>query len=189
SLSLSEKLPGGHQLQFSYSRRITRPNIWRMNPFINKHDARLWGQGNPDLNPEYTNSFELSFMVFAKAFTVTPLLFYRRSTGIISNYSYVVDSTVSLTTYRNAAGSKSYGTDIIINSSALKWANINGTFSFYNTKFDQEAITDYTAEEGFSWKANVRSTFTFSKLFNVELFYQYTGKKINAQGINDPQSN
>ena len=190
SVSLSEKLgSSGHMLQLSYSRRITRPSIWRLNPFVNKHDARFWSQGNPNLNPEYTNSYELSVMLFSKYVTFTPLVFYRRSTGIISAYSYLVNNDVALTTYRNAVGSNAYGTDIIINSSALSWVNLNGTFSFYNTKFDQEAVTDYNAEAGFSWKANVRSTFTFGKLFNIELFYQYTGKKINAQGINEPQSN
>lgn len=189
SVNLSQKIGKADQLTLSYSRRITRPNIWRMNPFVSRHDARFWQVGNPDLNPEYTNSYELSFMLSTPVVTVTPLVFYRQSTGIISAYSRLIDSSIAVTTFRNAAGSKAYGTDLLINSAAISWMNINASLSFYNTKFDSDALTDYSAEEGFSWKANIRSTITFGGLFNIELFYRYTGKKVNAQGINEPTSN
>ncbi len=188
TVNISQKIGAADQLQFSFSRRITRPNIWRMNPFVRRNDARFYVMGNPDLNPEYTNSYELSYMFFTKAVTVTPLLFYRRTNGIISNYSYLIDSVISLTTFRNAAGSNAYGMDLLINSSSLGWMNLNATLSLYDTKFDQEAITDYSAEEGFSWKANIRASFVIGKLFNIEAFYSYTGKQVNSQGIRRPNS-
>ncbi len=188
TLNISQKIGATDQVQFSFSRRITRPNIWRMNPFVHRNDAKFYVVGNPDLNPEYTNAYELSYMFITKPVTITPLLFYRRSTDIISNYSYLIDSGISLTTFKNLAGSKAYGMDLIINSSSLGWMNLNATLSFYDTKFDQDAITDYSAEEGFSWKANIRASFTVGDLFNLEAFYSYSGKRINAQGINQPNS-
>lgn len=190
SVSLSQKIGAGNQLQLSYSRRITRPNIWRMNPFYRKWSPNFAMVGNPELKPEYTDSYELSFMFFNNIATVTPLLFYRENHGVISSYNYLQDSNITVTTFRNAEGSKSYGMDLLINSRALPWLNLNGTFSFYNTKFDADPLlTDYAAEDGFSWKANVRSTFTFTGLFNLELYYSYTGKKINAQGTEEPTQN
>ncbi|HWA07408.1 MAG TPA: TonB-dependent receptor, partial [Ignavibacteria bacterium] len=66
SASLSQKIGSGHQLQLSYSRRITRPNIWRMNPFYRKWSPRFAMVGNPELKPEYSDSYELSFMFFNK---------------------------------------------------------------------------------------------------------------------------
>lgn len=190
SVSLSQKIGAMHQLQLSYSRRITRPNIWRLNPFVNKYNPRFLYVGNPGLKPEYTDSYELSFMFFTNAVTITPLAFYRQGHGVISNYAYLIDSSnVSVTTYRNAAGSKAYGMDLLISSRALSWLNLNGTLSLYNTKFDKDLITDNAQEEGFSWKANIRSTFTLTGLFNVELYYTYTGKKVNAQGTSVPTSN
>lgn len=190
SASLSQKIGSGHQLQLSYSRRITRPNIWRMNPFYRKWSPNFAMVGNPDLKPEYSDSYELSFMFFNKIATVTPLLFYRQNHGVISSYNYLQDSTVTVTTYKNATGSKSYGLDLLLNSRALSWMSLNGTFSFYNTKFDSDPLlTDYGSEDGFSWKANIRSTFTVGTLFNLELFYSYTGKKVNAQGTEIPSQN
>lgn len=190
SVSLSQKIGKGHQLQLSYSRRITRPNIWRMNPFYRKWSPNFAMVGNPDLKPEYSDSYELSFMFFNSIATVTPLLFYRQNHDVISSYSYLQDSNVTVTTYKNALGSKSYGMDLLLNSRALPWLNLNGTFSFYNTKFDSDPLlTDYAAEDGFAWKGNVRATLSFTGLFNLELYYSYTGKKINVQGTEEPMQN
>jgi outer membrane receptor protein involved in Fe transport len=188
SLSLTQDIGQMNHIQFSYSRRITRPMIYRLNPFVIKSDQRYIRFGNPGLNPEFTDSYELSVMYYSKIITVTPMAFFRQSKDIISGYSYIIDSNVTVTTYRNAAGSKAYGLDLILNSQSLGWLNLNATLSFYNTKFDKEAITDYIAEEGFSWKANVRSYISLGKGFNIELFYYYMGKKINAQGTNAPSS-
>ena len=189
SASLSQKIGKTHQLQLAYSRRVTRPNIWRLNPFFRKWSPRFAVVGNPALKPEYSDSYELSFMFFSKIATFTPLLFYRQNHDVISNYSFLADSNVTVTTYRNAAGSKAYGTDLLINSSPLKWLSLNGTLSLYNTEFDSDPLmTDYASEDGFSWRANLRSTLSFKELFNVELYYTYTGKKINAQGIEIPSS-
>ncbi|MFI5211357.1 MAG: TonB-dependent receptor domain-containing protein [Ignavibacteria bacterium] len=188
TVNISQKVMGVHQVQLSYSRRITRPNIWRLNPFVNKINARYMYVGNPALKPEYTDSYELSFMVYTNLITVTPMLFYRKNNDVISNFSFLVDTNVTVTTYVNASGSKAYGMDFLVSSRALGWLSINGTLSMYNTKFDEGLITDYAQEEGFSWKANIRSTLTFPELFSLEFYYTYTGKKINAQGINIPTS-
>jgi outer membrane receptor protein involved in Fe transport len=190
SVSLSQKIGSANQLQLSYSRRITRPNIWRMNPFVRKWSTRNISVGNPELKPEYTDSYELSFMFFTQAVSITPLLFYRQNHDVITSYSYLVDSNVTLQTFKNAAGSKAYGMDLLLSSRALSWLNLNGTLSLYNTKFDSDPLlTDYAGEEGFSWKANIRSTFTFKGLFDLELYYSYTGKKVNIQGTEIPTSN
>ncbi|MBN8583473.1 MAG: TonB-dependent receptor [Ignavibacteria bacterium] len=190
SASISQKIGSANQLQLSYSRRITRPNMWRMNPFYRKWSPRFAMVGNPELKPEYSDSYELSFMFFSPVATITPLVFYRQNHDVISSYNYLQDSIITVTTFRNATGSKSYGLDLLINSRALSWFNLNGTFSFYDTKFDSDpGLTDYASEDGFTWKANIRSTFTFTNLFNLELYYSYTGKKINAQGTEVPTQN
>jgi outer membrane receptor protein involved in Fe transport len=178
-----------NEFQLSYSRRITRPNIWRLNPFVNRYNSRFINYGNPELQPEFTNSFELSYNYFSTAISATTSLFYRRSNDVITVYSYLTDSITTATTYRNGAGSTAYGSDVILRSNAFKWMNLNSTFSFYQTKFDSDALTDYKSEEGFAWRANIRSTFTIGELFNLEAYYNYNGKRFNATGFNEPVQN
>jgi outer membrane receptor protein involved in Fe transport len=186
SLSISQKLGMSHELQLSYSRRITRPMIYRLNPFVNRYDLKFINVGNPELKPEYSDSYELSYMFISNPINITPIVFYRRSTNVITNYSYIIDTNVTVTTYRNSSSGYSYGMDFIISSRALQWWNINSTFSFYETKYNTDVTSDYSGEEGFSWKANIRSFFTIGDLFNIEVYYEYTGKRIKATGFNTP---
>ncbi len=188
SVSMSQKIGTANQLSLSYSRRITRPNIWRMNPFVNKVNPKYYFGGNPYIKPEYTDSYELSFMLITPVVTVTPMLFYRHSKDLISNYSYLIDSNITFATFRNSSASNAYGLDLFVSSRALGWVNLTGNLSLYNTKFDEDNALDVAQEEGFSWKANLRSSFSFGAV-NVELYYTYTGEKLNFQGKNIPTSN
>ena len=187
-ISLSQQVGEANQIQASYSRRITRPNIYRLNPFIIRSDPKFIYVGNPYLNPEFTDSYELSYMLFMKGFSITPTGFFRRTHDVISSYGYLTDSGVTVTTYKNAMGSDAYGIDLIGNTRTPEWLNLNGTLSFYETVFDKDLVTDYAAEQGFSWRANIRAYITISKIFKIEMFYRYNGKKVNAQGITMPSS-
>ena len=189
TVNLSQKIGNTNEIQLSYSRRITRPNIWRMNPFVNRNNNRYISYGNPELMPEFTNSFELSHNFYSNIITVTTSLFYRQSFDIMTSYSYVLDSVTTVTTYKNGAGSKSYGADFIVRSSALKFLTLNGTLSLYQSKFDASALSDYKSEEGFTWRANIRSSIKVFELFNIDLFYNYNGKKFTATGYNEPMQN
>jgi len=61
NFSLNQKLSANNELGFSYSRRIERPDYKSLNPFVYFVDLYTFSQGNPFLNPEYTNSFQLSY--------------------------------------------------------------------------------------------------------------------------------
>jgi outer membrane receptor protein involved in Fe transport len=62
SVFLSYKLDEKKSIQTSYSRRIARPRFWYLNPFSSFSDPRNIRMGNTDLNPEYTNSFEIGWL-------------------------------------------------------------------------------------------------------------------------------
>ncbi|HEX8655894.1 MAG TPA: outer membrane beta-barrel protein [Hymenobacter sp.] len=58
---LTQKLPGKHTLQYTYSRRIDRPSYQQLNPFVSFVSLYTYIQGNPYLNPQFTNSLQLSY--------------------------------------------------------------------------------------------------------------------------------
>ncbi len=149
----------------------------------------MWRVGNSDLNPEYTDSYELSYSFFHQIISVTPMLFFSQSHDVISNYSYLNDDNILISTFVNAAGSKAYGMDLVLGSRAFPWLSLNGTLSLYNTKFDKDPVTENAQEEGFSWRGNLRANLNFTDLFSLELYYNYNGKVVNAQGESQPSQN
>jgi outer membrane receptor protein involved in Fe transport len=188
TLSIGHKIGTGHEIQFSYSRRITRPAFYKLNPFVNKSANKFISYGNPELTPEYTNSFELNYLFISNIVNITPNLFYRKSIDIISNYNFLKDTNITVSTYKNSSSGYTYGLDFIISSHAFKWWNLNSTFSFYKAKYETDITNDYSGEEGFYWKGNITSSFTFENLFNIEVNFDYTGKKIMANGYIVPLS-
>ncbi len=62
SVAVNQKLSGNNNLGLSISRRIQRPDYQSLNPFVYIIDEYTYQKGNPFLNPEYTNSFDLTYM-------------------------------------------------------------------------------------------------------------------------------
>src|SRR5690606_30168580 len=56
SIHLVQSLPSEQEIQLSYSRRVERPNNWRLNPYVDRSDSLNLNYGNPELNPEYINA-------------------------------------------------------------------------------------------------------------------------------------
>ena len=66
-------------IQLSYSRRIRRPRFWTLNPFYTYQDRRNFFSGNPNLNPELTDAYELGNIKYWNKFSLSTALFYRRT--------------------------------------------------------------------------------------------------------------
>ncbi len=186
SASISQKLSLSQELQLTYSRRINRPDSRNLNPFPDVSDPLNIRIGNPDLKPEYTNSFELSYINYFKFATVTPSVFYRKTDDEISRYRIVTDSNISITTFENLNSSKSYGLDFIVNSQILKWWNVNGNLSFYRSEVNASNISANLVNETDSWSARVSSAMNIPDLFDLQLTYFYSGKRISANGSVEP---
>jgi len=186
TISISQQIGISNEFQVSYSKRITRPNVYRLNPFAVKYSDKYITFGNPQLDPEFTDSYELNHNLFTSIFSVTTSIFFRRGYDLITNYTYLTDSNIAVTTYKNLGGSKSYGLDLILNSSYLKWLTTNANFSIYRTTFDGSIPGDIIQQEGTSWKINFRTYITIANLFKLDIYYTYVGKKLNATGYNDP---
>src|SRR5688572_13460193 len=66
SVNLSKKLTSGAMLKAAYNRRIQRPSIQFLNPNLQNSNQLNASVGNPQLDPEYTNNYELSYNTFIK---------------------------------------------------------------------------------------------------------------------------
>lgn len=75
-------------LQLNYSKRINRPSLYALYPFNELTDLNAQYIGNPDLNPSYSDVFELAFLKTWKKFTLNPSIYYQREKGYIQDFTY-----------------------------------------------------------------------------------------------------
>ncbi|MEM8894403.1 MAG: TonB-dependent receptor, partial [Bacteroidota bacterium] len=133
SAFLTYDLKNQSSLQLSYSRRLRRPRFWDLNPFFTFSDARNIRTGNPDLDPEYTDSYEFGYLKTFENSSLYAGIYYRHSTGVIQRISEVDEDGITYTFPVNLSTRDSYGLEVNGSLEASDWWTINGNFNFFSS--------------------------------------------------------
>ena len=131
SAFITYNLDNMRTLQASYSRRLSRPRFWFLNPFSSYSDPRSIRTGNTDLNPEYTDSYELGLLNNLKKSSFYLGGYYRYSTGVIDRIQTSVDGINTVSTPRNIGIENAYGIEANFTTDPTDWLNLNGNANFY----------------------------------------------------------
>src|SRR5690554_573172 len=117
SLNLSRKLKSGNMIKLAYNRRIQRPSLQFLNPNIEDANPLQITQGNPYLDPEFTDNYELGYNTYYKVASLNLSAFYRNSTGSIQSVRTVDEDRngAIFTTYENIGSEKAYGLSLFTN--------------------------------------------------------------------------
>ena len=176
-----------HSLQFSYSRRVQRPRMHQLNPFVDYSDKENLTCGNPALKPEFSNSFELGYMYSHKQTSVTLTAFYRRRTDMITRYT-VLDTMLvngeyvpyTMTSYTNYNKSQNFGLELFIGQRVKKFWRFNITGSFYRNIIDSDNLLDENLSRDWAWNAGLNQTFTVGKDFDIQLNFRYRSASLTS---------
>ena len=161
SLSFTLGAPQFFQMQASYSKRVRRPRSRQLNPFISRQDERNYRSGNPFLNPEYTDSYEINFSRFSRGLSLSFGTYYRNTTDQITRHKEVNQNGTSLASYRNIGSKKTKGFEYnIVGSLGKKIRIIFGG----NTYWDDINTDIYGDVYDKTSKTN---TFRISPTYNV----------------------
>ena len=169
SLSFTLGAPQLLQLQASYSRRVRRPKGRQLNPFISRQDERNYRSGNPFLDPEYTDSYEINFSRFSRGLSLSFGTYYRNTTDEITRHKEVNQDGTSLATYENIGSKQTKGFEYnIVGSLGKKMRLIFGG----NTYWD-DVNTDLYGDvyDKTSRTNNFRVTSTYNVLPQTELSF------------------
>lgn len=191
SLFLSYQLPHEQELQFNFTRRLARPWGGQMNSFKNISDSTSISFGYPELTPSYSSSMELNYLKTWEEHTVSVSAYFRPSTDVIQNISYM-DKGVRYSTQRNLAKEQSSGIELIGKNKVFKIVSLTTTINGYYYKLEGGEFD--ILDQGAYHKVNVRSTDDFSWnasemmqiMLPASISFQATGRynaaRVFAQG-------
>ncbi len=181
SAHISYSLPRNNKLQTSFSRRINRPNPHSLNPFIDKSDPLTWHAGNPDLKPEYINSYEIAYLKDWKNISLTTDIFYKWTDNVVSRYRKT-DTTGTITVFPlNMSKAESYGAEIMANAQPIKPLRIMASFSYYKTSvFGSDGENDLT-NSIFSYNAKLNISLMLPKETSFQVNGMFNGPSVMAQ--------
>lgn len=188
SVFLSQKVNSTTDLQLNYSRRINRPNFFQLFPFTDYSDSLNLNRGNPNLRPEFTNSFELSYSkTLPKNNSLLISAYYKRTTDLITRYQSreknpITDSLVFVNTYINANSSFVGGLEFIVKNKITKWWDLTTNLNVYTSKINIDDETIATAGQIYSWFAKINNSFKLPYNFSMQLTGDYTSRTVLAPG-------
>jgi outer membrane receptor protein involved in Fe transport len=186
TLNFVYSLAEGQQLRGSYSRRVQRPNPPDLNPYTIYIDPQNLRRGNPFLEPEITDSFELGWNRRKAGQFYSLTGFYRRSRGGVTDFVSDVGGGVFLTTRANLATAQRAGVEALVNGKLSKTLsyNVSGTFLWneidprtFGISSSSSGVTG-TLRANLDWQATPKDFFQLSG--------NYSGKQLLPQGYRLP---
>lgn len=179
----SYRLNENNELMASYSRRINRPSGRDLDPnpnYYNRYTIRI---GNPDLEPEYTNSYELGAMRrFGEGRSFVSLdAFHRVTNNKIESYQTLEDEIFYL---RSDNFDKDYATGVELtgNVNFTEWLLVNASVSMYKYRITGELGGSDIDRESTNWNGRMNTTLKFAGNSRMQVNGFFRGPSVSPQG-------
>lgn len=187
SLNLTHQISSSQDIQFSYARKINRPNFFQILPFIDYTDSLNINRGNPNLIPEFTNSLELNYQLSMKG--NNNLLFsayFKQTDNLITRYQVKETSTVSnkdvlINTYINANSSRAYGLELTSRNPITKWLETTTNLNVFNSSINSSNLQVDLNNSLWSFFGKINMNIKMPSSFTLQLSGDYRSKSILPQ--------
>jgi len=178
-------------ITLGYNRRINRPRGWFINPFPTRSSRTRVFQGNPNLDPAFSSTFDLGYLKRWDKLTLTTSVYYQHETD---SFERVQENTGSVTTDGiniirtipvNLSTNKRTGAELGVLYNPEKWLRLNSSINFFqfNTEGEFNGV-DYSAKNT-SWFARFSSKVTLPAKIDWQTNAFYRGARSDAQSDTD----
>ena len=179
---------------FNFSRRVDRPSVGQLSPIREWTTPLLESRGNPNLKPQFTNSFEVNYTRILKIGSITAGVFYRQINDEIIRILYKNPENINqdIISFDNFKDNNAYGVEISGNLKAAKWWSINASSDAYFKKVKgtvenaNTGLQEYGEADVTVLNVRMNNNFTATKKLRFNLFGMYRGKDLGLQFIRKP---
>ncbi len=190
TVNLGYEINEDQSLMLGYNRRISRPRSRFINPFPSRSSATNIFQGNPDINPSYSNKVDLGYLTKLGKLTLNSSVYYEHATDV---FTFIAEDTGQTTTVGgtevaiirrnpiNLATNDRTGFEFTLSyRPSSKW-NVNGNFNLFNSKTKGFYNNiDYGAKN-LSWFARLNNKYTLPANIDWQTRLFYAGPREDAQ--------
>ena len=193
TVNLSYEFNEEENITLGFSRRIRRPRSWSLNPFPSRSSVTFFRQGNPDLDPSYSSTFDFGYLKRWEKFTLNGSAYYQKATQVITRITEATGEVVRVSedpiieipslraTSINLAENNRLGTEFTLTFTPSRKFRLSGNFNIFNS----ETIGTYNNQvfdaEIVSWFARINSNVTLPKGWTAQLRGFYRGPNATAQ--------
>lgn len=168
----SYKISDRISVQAGYSRRIFRPRLWDLNPFFNIRNNYSIRTGNPDLQPEFTDSYEIASIFIAGQTSFNFVVYHRFTTDVVERIS-TFENNVNTYKPQNIGTNRATGIEFNTKYSATEWLTFTGDINYNYFRRAGEfnsASFDFNSDQ---WSGKITSKFKLPADFEMEITTRY----------------
>ena len=133
SVFVQQNVSENYGINYSYSRRIQRPNYGNLNPFISYRDPYTYWQGNPELRPQFTHAFGIT-QTYKNTYSLA--LNYQLLKDVMSEIPILIEETATtIYTIGNVDDSQNLSLTAIAPLKITDFWDTNNTFVLSYNEF------------------------------------------------------
>ncbi|GAA4295427.1 TonB-dependent receptor domain-containing protein [Nibribacter koreensis] len=183
SLAVSRKLTESQTVKFNYTKRIQRPQLGYLNPFENRTDTFNIQVGNPNLQAEITNAYELGYSTFFKnGISVNASLYLRKTDNSIQAFVIPTAGGVNYTRFGNIGKNSSYGMSLFGNAKFLKKGNVSGNVNVFYVDLESTSAELNASNASMMYNLNLNTSYAFENGFSAQMAGEFNSRRVTLQG-------
>lgn len=184
TINIGRKLKKNNMIKMAFNRRIQRPSIRFLNPNIQASNPLNITIGNPSLDPEYTDNYELGYSTFVKGASLNFTGFVRNTNNSIQRVSDLVGDTVR-TSYFNIGEERAYGLGVNANLILNDKISINGGTEVYYLTLSNNVPDPIYSASNTGWVVSGRlfGSYKMTDTWSLQFFSFARGNRVQLQGF------
>ena len=191
TLNLGWEISPTASVTLGYNRRISRPNAWTLNPFQSRSSKTSYFQGNPKLDPSYSNVVDIGYLKQFKKVTLNSSVYYRKSTDAVSRVAIVTDETVFVNGIEtpvirrlpiNLGTVEQFGVEFNTSLRLIKGMRTNASVNFFRRiEEGNYQGTSYDTDDT-SWSGNLSNSYHLPFDIKSQFSVRYRGPSESSFG-------
>jgi len=188
TINLGLEFNDTESLTLGYSRRLRRPRHHYLHPFESRISETYINTGNINLDPTYTNSFDLGYLKRWDKFTLNSSVYYQHAINNIERVQTEetrdidnIPTLVIISSPINLSTRDRYGFEFTANYNPFKWWRISNSFNFFKSVTDGEFNGESYDSEDTSWFTRLNSRITLPGKIEWQTRAMYRGPFETAQ--------
>lgn len=189
SVFTTYKLTDKQDLQLNYTRKINRPNFFQLMPFPDYSDPQNVNIGNAGLQPEFTNSFELSYNnTYKKNANFLASLYFKHTSNLITRYVYrdvnalIPGDSAYFSTFINANYSFATGLELTNKMAVTKSWDMTANLNIFSSSLRANLPGEQFSNDLVSWFGKVINNFKLKKSWSIQLSGDYQARTVLPPG-------
>jgi len=190
TINLSYELTDSQSITLGFNRRISRPRGRYINPFPSRSSATNLFQGNPNIQPSYSNGLDLGYLKRWDQISLNGSVYFTRQTDV---FIFILEDTGDKTMVGetlvpilrrypiNLASQNRYGFELNSSASISKKWRVNGNINFFANDLKGSHNDKIYDKKSTSWSGRLSNTLTLPKKIDWQTNVFYRGPREDAQ--------